>query len=66
MCSSFGKVFKARNTTTAELAAVKIISVEQDAGEVSREIETLKQCDAPNIVKYFGSVSKDGELWIIM
>ena len=66
MCSSFGKVFKARNTTTAELAAVKIIPVEQDAGEVSREIETLKQCDAPNIVKYFGSVSKDGELWIIM
>ena len=66
MCSSFGKVFKARNTTTAELAAVKIIPVEQDADEVSREIETLKQCDAPNIVKYFGSVSKDGELWIIM
>ena len=66
LCSSFGKVFKARNTTTAELAAVKIIPVEQDAGEVSREIETLKQCDAPNIVKYFGSVSKDGELWIIM
>ena len=59
-------MFKARNTTTAELAAVKIIPVEQDAGEVSREIETLKQCDAPNIVKYFGSVSKDGELWIIM
>ena len=66
LCSSFGKVFKARNTTTAELAAVKIIPVEQDADEVSREIETLKQCDAPNIVKYFGSVSKDGELWIIM
>ena len=60
--SSFGKVFKARNEQTGVLAAVKIVPVEQDAGEVTREIETLKQCSSSNIVQYFGSTTKDGEL----
>lgn len=63
---SFGKVFKARNEQTSQLAAVKIVPVEQDTGEVSREIETLKQCSSENIVQYFGSHTKDGELWIVM
>ena len=63
---SFGKVFKARNEETRQLAAVKIVPVEQDTGEVTREIETLKTCTSPNIVQYFGSHTKDGELWIIM
>jgi serine/threonine protein kinase len=59
-------VFKARNEETAQLAAVKIVPVEQDTGEVAREIETLRQCESPNIVQYYGSATKDGELWIIM
>jgi serine/threonine protein kinase len=63
---SFGKVFKARNEQSGQLAAVKIVPVEQDTGAVSKEIETLKQCSSPNVVQYFGSLTKDGELWIIM
>ena len=39
---------------------------EQDTGEVAREIETLKTCSSPNIVQYYGSATKFGELWIIM
>ena len=62
--SSFGKVFKARNEETSQLAAVKIVPVESDTGEVTREIDTLKQCSSPNIVQYFGSTTRDGELWI--
>lgn len=64
--SSFGKVFKARNEETSQLAAVKIVPVESDTGEVTREIDTLKQCSSPNIVQYFGSTTRDGELWILM
>ena len=45
---------------------MKIVPVEQDTGEVTREIETLRQCASDNIVQYFGSTTKDGELWIIM
>ena len=63
---SFGKVFKARNEETAKLAAVKLVPIEQDTGEVEREIATLKHCDSPNIVQYYGSATKEGELWIIM
>ena len=33
---------------------------------MAREIETLRSCSSPNIVTYFGSATKDGELWIIM
>jgi len=53
------------HTTNAHVA-VKIVPVEQDTGEVTREIETLRRCNSVNIVKYFGSHTKDGELWIIM
>lgn len=63
---SFGKVFKARDELTNQLAAVKIVPLEQDTGEVGREIEMLKRCKSANIVQYFGSLTKDGELWIIM
>lgn len=63
---SFGKVFKARNEETAQLAAVKVVPVEQDTGEVQREIDILMKCSSANIVQYYGSLTKDGELWIIM
>lgn len=39
---------------------------EQDTGEVSREIELLKGCTSANIVQYLGSLTREGELWIIM
>lgn len=64
--SSFGRVFKARIESTGSLAAIKIVPVEQDTGEVEREINTLKHCQSPNIVAYFGSVQRGGELWIVM
>ena len=63
---SFGKVFKARNEQTNVYAAVKIVPAEQDTGEVSREIELLKGCTSANIVQYLGSLTREGELWIIM
>ena len=65
-CSSFGKVFKALNEQTSTYAAVKIVLFDQDTSEVVREIEMLKHCSSANIVQYFGSITKDGQLWIIM
>ena len=63
---SFGKVFKARNEGLEEYGAIKIVPAEQDTGEVAREIQTLKDCASPNIVRYFGSATRNNELWIIM
>ena len=59
-------MFKAWNEATSQVAAVKIVPVEQDTSEVAREIETLRQCSSPNIVRYYGSIKQGPELWIMM
>ena len=63
---SFGRVYKARNSESDALAAVKIVPVEGDTSEVEREIATLKKCQSPNIVAYYGSAQRGAELWIVM
>lgn len=63
---SFGKVFKALNVTKAQIVALKIVPVESDSGDVSREIATLKQCHSEHIVRYFDSFQRGAELWIVM
>ena len=61
---SFGRVYKA--CIEELLVAVKIVPVAQDTGEVTREIETLRRCQSPDIVQYYGSLQRGGELWIVM
>ncbi|KAL1512151.1 hypothetical protein AB1Y20_005419 [Prymnesium parvum] len=68
---SFGKVYKgmklgAEGELTDQMVAIKIVPAEQDSGEVTREIATLKKCQSPNIVQYFGSFLRGHELWIVM
>lgn len=67
---SFGKVYKALHLESRQLVAVKVLQLDPNAGEqqmVAQEIETLKQCESPNIVQYFGSFSRTArELWIVM
>ena len=33
---------------------------------LEQEIDVLKKCNSPNIVSYFGSCSKEDQLWILM
>jgi len=78
---SFGCVYRARRCAahicsyliiryaTAELVAIKLIPIEatdECAEDIRKEIMTLKDCDHPNIVKYYGTYFKDDHLWIVM
>ena len=45
MRRSFGKVFKALHHGSNRVVAVKIVPLEDDSGEISREVEHLRECD---------------------
>uniref|UniRef100_A0A8B9RBF7 Mitogen-activated protein kinase kinase kinase kinase n=1 Tax=Astyanax mexicanus TaxID=7994 RepID=A0A8B9RBF7_ASTMX len=61
-------VFKARNVSTGELAAIKVIKLEpgEDFAVVQQEITMMKDCKHSNIVAYFGSYLRRDKLWICM
>uniref|UniRef100_A0A672K0R7 Mitogen-activated protein kinase kinase kinase kinase n=1 Tax=Sinocyclocheilus grahami TaxID=75366 RepID=A0A672K0R7_SINGR len=58
----------ARNISTGELAAVKIIKLEpgDDFSIIQQEIFMVKECTHHNIVAYFGSYLCREKLWICM
>ena len=64
--SSFGKVYKALHHASNLIMAVKIVPLEDDNGDVAREIEHLQECDCPNVVRYHGSFVHEDRLWILM
>ncbi|XP_010896863.1 mitogen-activated protein kinase kinase kinase kinase 3 isoform X2 [Esox lucius] len=65
---TYGDVYKARNVTTGELAAIKVIKLEpgEDFAVVQQEIVMMKDCKHSNIVAYFGSYLRRDKLWICM
>ncbi|XP_052465515.1 mitogen-activated protein kinase kinase kinase kinase 3 isoform X7 [Carassius gibelio] len=65
---TYGDVYKARNVTTGELAAIKVIKLEpgEDFAVVQQEIIMMKDCKHSNIVAYFGSYLRRDKLWICM
>ncbi|XP_026554554.1 mitogen-activated protein kinase kinase kinase kinase 5 isoform X1 [Pseudonaja textilis] len=65
---TYGDVYKARNVHNGELAAVKIIKLEQgdDFSLIQQEIYMVKECKHCNIVAYFGSYLSHEKLWICM
>ncbi|KAK3035958.1 hypothetical protein RJ639_031381 [Escallonia herrerae] len=66
---SYGAVYKARDLSTSELVAIKVISLcegEEGYEEIRGEIEMLQQCSHPNVVRYLGSYQGDEYLWIVM
>ena len=64
--SSFGKVFKALHHTSNQIVAVKIVPLDDDQGELEREIEMLRDCESPHVVQYHGSFVHAAQLWIMM
>eukprot|EP01118_Nematostelium_gracile_P014273 TRINITY_DN5522_c0_g1_i2.p1 TRINITY_DN5522_c0_g1~~TRINITY_DN5522_c0_g1_i2.p1 ORF type:complete len:331 (+),score=73.34 TRINITY_DN5522_c0_g1_i2:176-1168(+) len=64
---SFGTVYKAKDRS-GNAVAVKIIGLEEDDSydDLIVEIEILKKCNHPNIVKYHGSWLKGKEIFIVM
>uniref|UniRef100_A0AAY5F238 non-specific serine/threonine protein kinase n=1 Tax=Electrophorus electricus TaxID=8005 RepID=A0AAY5F238_ELEEL len=65
---TYGDVYKARNISTGELAAVKIIKLEpgDDFSIIQQEIFMVKECTHHNIVAYYGSYLCREKLWICM
>ncbi|KAL2905383.1 Serine/threonine-protein kinase dst1 [Bienertia sinuspersici] len=66
---SYGAVYKARDLTTSDLVAIKVISLtegEEGYEEIRGEIEMLQQCSHPNVVRYLGSYQGEEYLWIVM
>eukprot|EP01138_Halocafeteria_seosinensis_P009454 gb/GECG01009662.1/.p1 GENE.gb/GECG01009662.1/~~gb/GECG01009662.1/.p1 ORF type:complete len:249 (+),score=28.56 gb/GECG01009662.1/:1-747(+) len=63
---SYGEVYSAIDKQTEEVVAIKVIPVEAEIDEVMKEINILKKCDSPYVVRYMGNYLKDGDLWIVM
>lgn len=51
---SYGSVYKAQIRGTQEVVAVKVIPLgdKDEVLEIQKEIEMLKECNHPNIVRY--------------
>ncbi|XP_020823824.1 mitogen-activated protein kinase kinase kinase kinase 2 isoform X1 [Phascolarctos cinereus] len=65
---TYGDVYKARDTETSELAAVKIVKLDpgDDISSLQQELTILKECRHPNVVTYLGSYLRNDRLWICM
>jgi hypothetical protein len=62
---SYGEVFRGRIKGPGEIVAVKVIPLEESSLEgIQREIGILRDCDHPNVVRYYGSYFKNDTLWV--
>ncbi|KAL3312755.1 Serine/threonine-protein kinase 3 [Cichlidogyrus casuarinus] len=63
---SYGSVFMAKYKTNQEIVAVKKVPVDSDLTDIVKEISIMQQCDNPHIIKCYGSLFDDQDLWICM
>ena len=64
---NYGSVYKIQKIKTGEIMAAKICKIESNNSEsFKREINMLKQCDSPYILKYYGSYVKNNIIWIVL
>jgi serine/threonine kinase 3 len=58
-------VYQAKHRETGFIVAMKVIQLNSEAREgIEKEINILKQCKSKYIVSYFGTCTKDQELWV--
>lgn len=65
---SYGSVYMATLKETGAIVAVKIIPLtdNDEIESIQKEIAILRDCNHPNIVKYYGSCRAPDALWIAM
>ena len=64
---NYGSVYKIQNNVTGEILAAKVCKIESNSTEsFYKEINMLKQCDSPYILKYYSSYIKNNTIWIIL
>lgn len=61
---SYGEVYLARNKSSGEEVAVKVVPVEADLEDFMKEIDVLKRCSSPFVVSYIGSFLRDPDLYV--
>jgi serine/threonine protein kinase len=59
-------VYKAVQSGTNAVIAIKEITDLEDDDAIKSEIDILKKCSHPNIVSYYGTISRPekGALWV--
>ena len=64
---NYGSVYKVQNNISGEILAAKVCKIESNNKEsFYKEINMLKQCDSPYILKYYSSYIKNNTIWIIL
>ena len=64
---NYGNVYKVKKIKTGEIFAAKICKIESNNTEsFKKEINILKQCDSPYILKFYGSYIKNNIIWIVL
>lgn len=63
---SFGVVYKGIYLPTKAVVAVKVLELDEDEtfDDLVAEIEFLRSCSSPYVVKYYGSYKRDHELFV--
>lgn len=63
---SFGVVYKCLHRETGSIVAAKIMDIEDEIDSFKKEVEILKECKSPYILRFYGCYFKKGEIWIII
>lgn len=64
-CRGFGEVYKALDKRTGTYVAIKKTKLSTNETIQSKRA-LLMRCCSPFIVRYYGTVRKDNELWVIV
>ena len=68
---SFGTVYRAEARADGSTVAVKVVPLEEDHEvqdltlQVQHEVETLRRCDSPFVLRYLGSYLFQRRLWLV-
>ena len=62
--SGFGEVFKALDTISHDLVAIKKVKLLSDDKRIEKESELLKECQSRYIVRYHSVLRMESELWV--
>ena len=64
---NYGIVYKVMKKSTKEIFAAKISTIlKSNLENFKKEINVLKQCNSPYIIKYHNSYLKNNKIWIII
>ena len=64
---NYGSVYKVKKRSTNEIYAAKISTIlKNNIENFKKEINVLKQCNSPYIIKYHNSYLKNNKIWIII